>query len=70
MQHFLSLNLRFSHIFFFASENDYDYLFYREILLNSGELISENMTGKNSLRFQDPIQTYTQQTDPPVPAPA
>jgi len=34
-----------------ASEDDYDYLFYREILLNSGESTSETMTGKNPPRF-------------------
>jgi len=44
---------------FFASEDDYDYLFYRETLLNSDESTSINMTGKDTLRFQDPIQIYT-----------
>ena len=44
----------------FVSEDNYDYLFYREIFLNSGESISESVTGKNLLQFQDPIQTYTQ----------
>ena len=36
-------------------EDDYDYLFYRETLLNSGVSTSENVTGKDTLRFQDPI---------------
>jgi len=38
------------------SENDYDCMFYQEILLNSGESIFENVTDKDTLRFQDPIQ--------------
>ena len=42
----------------FASEDDYDYLSYREILLNSDELTSKNVTGKSRLRFQDLIQVY------------
>ena len=35
----------------FASKDDYDYLLYREILLNSSESTSENVTGKHTLRF-------------------
>jgi len=34
----------------FASEDDYDYMFYREILLNSGESTSKNVIVK-ILRF-------------------
>jgi len=30
-----------------------------ETVLNSGEFKSENVSGKNTLRFQDPIQVYT-----------
>ena len=37
------------HIFFSTSEDDYDYLFYQEILLNSGESTSENVTVKDPL---------------------
>jgi len=32
-----------------ASEDGYDYLFYRETLLHSGEFTSENMTNKDPL---------------------
>ena len=32
-----------------ASEDDYDYMYYRETLLNSGKLTFENVTDKNSL---------------------
>jgi len=34
-------------------------MFYRETLLNSGESTSENITGKDTLWFQDLIQVYT-----------
>ena len=44
---------------FFVSEIDYDNLFYREPLLNSSETTSENVTSKDTLRFQDPIKVYT-----------
>jgi len=44
---------------YFVLEDDYDYLFYQKTLLNSGKSTSESMTCKNSLQFQDPIQTYT-----------
>jgi len=46
----------------FASEDDYDYLFYRKILLNSGGSTSENVTGKDPLLFQNSIQIYTRRT--------
>jgi len=54
-----------------VSEDDYGYLFNREILLNIGESTFENVTGKGPLRFQDPLQTYTRRTAPAhVPPPA
>jgi len=54
-----------------ASEDAYDYLFYQDTLINSGKSTSENVTGKDPLWFQDPLQTYTRQTaPPPVPSPA
>jgi len=34
-----------------ALEDDYDYQFYRETLLNSGGSTSENVTGKDLLQF-------------------
>ena len=43
------------------SEYDYDYLFYRETLINNGE-VSENVSGNDTLRFQDLIQVYTRRT--------
>jgi len=39
----------FTSLFSSASEDDSDYLFYRETLLNSGEYTSKNVISKNSL---------------------
>jgi len=51
------------------SDDDYDYMFYVETLLNSGGSTSINVTGKDPLRFQDPIQIYTRWITPAlVPA--
>ena len=61
--------MRFPHLpLLWRQRDDYDYLFYREILTNSDELTSENVTGNDTLRFRGPIQVYTRQTTPtPVP---
>jgi len=48
----------------FAPEDDYDYSFYQETLLNSGGSTSVNVTGKDPLRFQDSIQIYSRRTTP------
>ena len=53
----------------FASADDYYYLFYREILLNSVEFTSENVVGKDTLWFHDPIQVYTRRTTPTLMSP-
>ena len=45
-----------------ASEDDYDYLLCRETLLNNDESTSENITGKDTLWFQDLIQVCTRWT--------
>jgi len=34
-----------------VSEDDYDYLFYHETLINRDKSTSENVTGKDPLRF-------------------
>ena len=53
------------------SEDNYDYMFYRETLLNSGESTYENMIGKYPLQFQHLIQIYTRRTTLALrPAPA
>jgi len=53
-----------------ASEDDYDYLFNRKTLLNSGESTSKDVTDKDKFQFQDLIQVYTRRTDrAPVPPP-
>ena len=54
-----------------VSEDDYDYLFYQETLINNGGSTSENETGKDPLRLQVPLQVYARHTAPasvPVPA--
>jgi len=52
-----------------ASNDDYDYLFYRETLLNSGECTFKNVTGKDTLWFHDLIQVYTRRTTPALVSP-
>ena len=48
------------------SDDDYNYLFYKETLINSEKSTSEDITGKNLLWFQDPFQTYTRRIAPPL----
>ena len=47
-----------------ASDDVYEYLFYKETLFNSGESTSKNVTGKYPFQFQSPLQTYTRRTIP------
>jgi len=60
----------FTSIFSSVSEDDYDYLFYQETLINSGRSTSENETGKDPFRLQVSLQVYTRRTTPtPMPMP-
>jgi len=53
------------------SDDDYNYLIYKETLINSGKSTSENVSGKDPPQFWDSLQTYTRRITPsPVPSPA